>query len=242
MTSPAQWRAALLARDPRSWPAYLDEHSGLPGPRANTALATVAAELVDPALADALAASDDEYRAMCGSVALGARAADPATASRLRTLATDGRWRVREGVALGLQRLGDADPGRLRDLVLDWSAAPEPLVRRAAAAAICEPRLLRTPEAAAVAVEVCRRATAQLAAGGPAERRAPDSRTLRQALGYCWSVAVAADPGPGLAAFHDLDEADPDVGWIVAQNRRKRRLARLVEPSGLSVGSRPSSP
>lgn len=228
MTRATPWRAALLALDRGSWPTYLDEHSGLPGPRANLALATAFAEVADAALVDELAASDDEYRAMCGAVALGTRAADPAVASRLRALAADERWRVREGVATGLQRLGDLDPARLASIVLAWSDAPDPLVQRAAAAAICEPRLLRTPETAAIALEVCRRATAQLVARGPEERREPGARTLRQGLGYCWSVAVAADPAPGLAAFRALDDADPDVAWIVAQNRRKQRLARLL--------------
>lgn len=228
MTSATQWRDALLALDRGSWPAYLDEHSGLPGPRANTALATAFAEVADASLVDELAASEDEYRAMCGAVGLGARATDPGVASRLRALAADERWRVREGVALGLQRLGDIDPARLESIVLAWADAPDPLVPRAAAAAICEPRLLRTPAAAATAIKVCRRATAHLTARGPEQRREPGARTLRQALGYCWSVAVAADPEPGLAAFRALDDADPDVAWIVAQNQRKQRLARLL--------------
>jgi hypothetical protein len=47
----------------------------------------------------------DELRA-----ALRAR---PAAAAELARLADDDRWRVREGVAMGLQRLGDADLPRL---------------------------------------------------------------------------------------------------------------------------------
>jgi hypothetical protein len=58
--------------------------------------------------------------------------------------------------------------------------------------------------------------------------RALDVRTLRQALGYCWGVAVAADPAQGLPAFWALDEADPDVAWIVRKNLEKTRLIRLV--------------
>ncbi len=77
---------------------------------------------------------------------------------------------------------------------------------------------------------MCRRATASLAARPPAERRDPDVRTLRQGLGYCWSVAVAADPVPGLAAFADLESAadDAEVAWIVRENRKKKRLAALL--------------
>ena len=143
-------------------------------------------------------------------------------------IASDGRWRVREAVAMALQRLGDADLPAMHEIVLAWATDPDPLVQRAAAAGICEPRLLATPEAAAVAVEVCRRATDALVHLPAGERRHPDVRTLRQALGYCWSVAVAADPAPGLAAFDALDDGDADVAWLVRSNRTKKRLARLL--------------
>jgi len=55
-------------------------------------------------------------------------------------------------------------------------------------------------------------------------------RVLRQALGYCWSVAVAANPGPGLPLFHSLEaDPDPDIAWIVRQNRKKARLKSLLD-------------
>ncbi len=221
-------RAALQALGTDAWPAYLDAHSGLPGPRGNIELALVLADLAPAALADELIASGDEYRTFCGVVALGRRAHDPAVLARLHAHAADERWRVREAVAMALQRLGDDDLPALQDTVLAWADDPDPLVQRAAAAAVCEPRLLRTPAAAAVAVEVCRRATAALAARPADARRHTDVRTLRQGLGYCWSVAVAADPEPGLVAFEALDDSDPDEAWVVRENLRKKRLARLV--------------
>ena len=60
----------------------------------------------------------------------------------LRTLASDPRWRIREAVAMALQRWGDADMAGLLAEMADW-AAGNPLEQRAAAAALCEPRLLR---------------------------------------------------------------------------------------------------
>ena len=71
--------------------------------------------------------------------------------------------------------------------------------------------------------------TSSLAARPSAERRSPDVRTLRQALGYCWSVAVAADPDAGLDLFLALgDSPDPDVRWIHRENSKKKRLARYL--------------
>jgi len=225
-----EYRAELETLERAAWPAYLSERSGLPGPRGNIELGQAVADVGDRAMFDALIETGDEYLTFCGVVGLGAALADgdDSVTTALQRHAADARWRVREAVAMALQRLGDADLPRLLALVRRWVDDPDSLVQRAAAAAICEPRLLRDPEAAAAAVDVCRRATESLAARAPGERARPEARTLRQGLGYCWSVAVAADPGPGLSAFADLDETDPDVGWIVRENRRKKRLASLL--------------
>lgn len=129
------------------WEAYLREHSGLPGPRANLELAQAAADLGDLPRFERLAASDDEFLACCGAIGMGRLAAEGHLdlLPRLRRTAADPRWRVREGVVMGLQRLGDADMPRLLTEMERW-ADGEPLEQRAAVAALCEPRLLGTPE------------------------------------------------------------------------------------------------
>lgn len=212
---------------------FLTEHSNLPGPRGNLELAHAYADWASDDVVDALAVHvDDEYLQFCTALALGqrlARGEDPELVRVLRSHAADSRWRVREGVATGLQRVGDADLPRLCDLVLAWVDDDDPLVRRAAIAAICEPRLLKSASGAVTALEACDRATSWLAAL-PADRRRDGSvRTLRQALGYCWSVAIAADPAAGLARFEQLRESvDPDVHWIVRENLKKARLRTLL--------------
>jgi hypothetical protein len=50
---------------------------------------------------------------------------------------------------------------------------------------------------------------------------------LRQGLGYCWSVAVAALPDEGFPRMERLASLDdPDVRWVVRENLKKARLAR----------------
>ena len=46
-------------------------------------------------------------------------------------------------------------------------------------------------------MDLCAVATSALAARPRTQRLANDVRALRQALGCCWSVAVAADPAAG---------------------------------------------
>ncbi|GAB2473041.1 HEAT repeat domain-containing protein [Xylanimonas ulmi] len=201
-------------------------------------------------LADALAAARPGTSADCGSgeravggPADGGPAAVPTTSpaaaaliDRLRAHATDGSWRVREATAMALQRVGDAEPAALRSLVRAWAQDPHPLVRRAAVAGVCEPRLLRDPATATAALAACQTATALLARAPADARRDPDVRTLRQGLGYCWSVAVASDPSRGVPLFQALERDHPqdvDVAWIVRENRRKSRLRRVLdEPEG----------
>lgn len=230
MSHRGQYRLELRALNAMAWPAYLGEHSGLPGPRGNIELAQAVADEGDSDCFDRLIATDDEYLVFCGVVGLGRLLAEGAPVEdRLREHACDARWRVREAVAMALQRLGDADVARLLDLVTGWAIHPHPLVQRAAVAGVCEPRLLQAPAAAACAVNVCAQLTQGLAALPADKRRDAGVRTLRQALGYCWSVAVAADPTAGLPHFRALTACDdPDVAWIMRENRKKARLAKLL--------------
>lgn len=214
------------------WVDFLTQHSGLPGRRGNIELAKAIAEEADSPSIDAFIATDDEYLVFCGVVGLGRLLAEGVGGNleqRLRVHATDDRWRVREAVAMALQRLGDSDLRRMLDIVTGWAGDSNPLVQRAAVAGICEPRLLRTSGAAGTALEICDRVTRALAARSLDQRRRPGVRALRKALGYCWSVAVAADAARGLPSFAALAECpDPDVAWIVRENRKKARLARLL--------------
>ncbi|MFS0854406.1 HEAT repeat domain-containing protein [Microbacterium sp. 179-I 3D4 NHS] len=222
------WTSRLREQPPEDWPAFLTENSGLPGPRANLTLVAAAATTAEPDTIAILLEDGGEYTAMCAAAALAHRADDPAVEVRARTRATDERWRVREGVAIGLQLLGDQNPGALVRIVEAWIEDTHPLVQRAALAAICEPRLLREPATAVAALDACQRATAAFVALPTARRTDQDARSLRQALAYCWSIAVAAQPREGIDESSALDAADPDVAWIIAQNRRKKRLASLL--------------
>lgn len=226
------YRNELRGLGHSTWFGYLCEHSGLPGPRANLELLQAVADAGDARRFDEMIATDEEYLVACGVVGLGrllAAGAGGDIADRLRLHAVDPRWRVREAVAMALQRLGDADADQLFEMAEAWAADPHPLVQRAAIAGVCEPRLLRHSETAAQAIEICDRVSQALADRPAEQRREPEVRSLRQALGYCWSVAVAADPTPGLVKFHALSRHnDPDIAWIVRSNAKKSRLAKLL--------------
>lgn len=228
MTKRADYRAVLESLPPGEWTSYLDTESGLPGPRGNLELAAAFADVAEPGLVRSCAGSPDEYRALCGAIGLGRLLVegDSDAAAALLALAEDDRWRVREGVAMALQRLGDADMPALWGLTEQWVGGG-PLVRRAVAAGICEPRLLRAPADAAKALETLDRITIAVEGTDAASRRSEQFRVLRQGLGYCWSVAVAAVPATGFGYLEKWARSqDRDVRWIVRENLRKARLAK----------------
>lgn len=227
--------ASFLAAPDRE--AYLREHSGLPGPRGNLELIDVASATADRAdlirwagLASETAPENTPgvFLACVGIVGLGRMvgAGDRSLLPVLRRSSNDPRWRAREAVAMALQAWGDVDPDALGDEMERW-ASGSALEGRAAMAALCEPRLLRDPRTIARTLAILDRLTASVrdAAGG----RDPDIRVLRQALGYGWSVAVAADIMLGLPALEPwLPDPSPDVRWIVRQNLAKARLERAA--------------
>jgi hypothetical protein len=237
MSTKAQaYRATLRALPEGDWDAYLLRESGLPGPRGNLELAQAVA---DEAGADRLAqyaamgadiaptGTADEFLAFCGVVGLGRLLADGAEGvlADLRGHASDPRWRVREAVAMALQRLGDADIDRLLPVVRDW-AGGTPLEQRAAAAAICEPRLLRRREPVRAALGVLDLITASIP--GQHDRKTDAFMALRKGMGYCWSVAVAALPDEGRPLMERWAASDDrDIRWIIRENLRKGRLARV---------------
>jgi HEAT repeat len=217
--------------------AYLRTHSGLPGRRGNLELIDVASATTDRTDLERWASlppevapenSCDVFLVCVGTVGLGriVAAGDRTPLPTLRRLAGDPRWRVREAVAMALQAWGDACVEALLDEMEAWVDG-SPLEGRAAMAALCEPRLLHEPATVRRTIECLERLTRSV-------REAPDGaaadiRVLRQALGYGWSVAIAADVGLGLPAFEPwLVDPDPNVRWIVRSNLAKNRLANVA--------------
>jgi len=254
MSAIDMYRAALRGLPAADWEPYLLAHSNLPGPRGNLELAQTVANLGTEAQFRRWASLGPDvapentpgcFLTFCGTVGLGATLARDAGAGRgevpspeapggetpplrvLRTLASDPRWRVREAVATALQHWGDADmPGLLAEMA-DWSAG-NPWEQRAAAAALCEPRLLKNPEHAAATLRILDEITVRLAAVPAGDRRADAFKTLRQGLAYCWSVAVAALPDEGKLLMEKwLAGPDADIRWIMKENLHKKRLLKV---------------
>ena len=248
MTKVEEYRRAL--RELPDWEAFLLEHSGLPGPRGNLELAAAVAEEADEATLRrwaALGASEapfgsaEEFLPVCGVIGLGRLLAegDRMVLDELRGHASDSRWRVREAVAIALQRFGDADFDALLAEMQAWASGTA-LERRAAVAALCEPRLIVQRAHARAVLALLERVTAELPA---LDRRRDGFKTLRQALGYAWSVAVVALPDEGKPRFERLlASGDSDIRWVARENLRKKRLERMDRDWVEKARARPRRP
>jgi hypothetical protein len=237
-----EYRASLRAL-PAGWEPYLEAHSGLPGPRGNIELAQAVAEEATSTVLRSYSRRDDEFLAFCGTVGLGRLLAegDDAAEPELHLLAVDPRWRVREAVAMALQRLGDADESRMLSIAEKWAADSSLLVRRAAIAGVCEPRLL-TRSATPRILGVLDLATQALADCAEDERRSEPFRVLRQALAYCWSVAVAASPVAGFDRFQRWEASrDRDVRWMMRKNLAKARMRKAGPERCVDLAKRVAS-
>jgi hypothetical protein len=236
-TKRGTYRAHLPSLE--SWDDWLQQVSGLPGPRANLELIAVVAEEGSESFFQHCLALDhprvgvntpQAFLVICGIVGYGRLLAAGRTdlLPALHSYASDLRWRMREAVVLGLQELGAADMPALLALMEPWSIG-NPFEQRAAAAALCEPKLLIQRKHAEHVLALLDAITASISE--IADRKSEAFQALRKGLGYCWSVAVVAAPEPGKRLMERwLTSPDADIRWIMRENLAKSRLTRMDAP------------
>lgn len=220
----------------KDWDAYLMQESALPGPRANLELIQAVAEVGDESTFLHLLSytpdiapvnTQQEFLACCGTVGLGKLAKGGKTQylECLRLLASDPRWRTRECVAMALQIFGEEHMEELITEMEMW-AKGNSYEKRAAAAALCEPKLLKHKEQVSKVLQILDSITCSI-------ERIPDRKdegfkALKKGLAYCWSVAIVGSPEEGKQRFEKwMTYDDKDINWIVKENLKKERLKRM---------------
>lgn len=192
-----------------NWDIYLMEESGLPGPRANLELVNAVSKLGNEELFlrfisyspdKAPVNSQEEILTLCGTVGLGKLIAEGTKEyfDTLRTLASDCRWRVREGVAMALQIYGENYMSELINEMDKWSKGNN-FEKRAAIASLCEPKLLHKKEEVIRVLKIVN--TVMQCVKEASNRKDESFQTLKKGLAYCWSVAIVAEPSEGKKIF-----------------------------------------
>lgn len=214
------------------WVPFLLRESGLPGPRGNLELAHAAAQEGNKAQFEHFLTYHAEentpqvFVVFCGVMGLGKLSAtQPELFNRLREYASDPRWRIREAVATGLQLTGDQDMDLLVREMKKWIKGSW-YEKRAAAAALAEPRLLKQSKHARQVLQILDRITTSMEK--EVQSRDESFKVLRQGMAYCWSVAIAALPEDGKPMMERwLDSDDKDIRWMMKENLKKNRLVKM---------------
>jgi hypothetical protein len=237
--------------DERKLIEYLLSNSNLPGPRGNLELAAAFADMVEEKFAEdperlwrfclqLTVISADEapgnnpkgFLPFCGACALGALSAVSSACyqealARLKELATDPRWRIREAVVMGLQKLLEKQSQKTLNELEGWIVNGNWLTMRAVAAGVAEPALLREKQTAARALALHQQIFGQILSDK--ERKSEQFKTLKKGLGYTLSVVISAIPEEGFAYMEQLIESrkqDKDIQWVLKENLKKNRLVK----------------
>ena len=214
------------------WIPFLRKESGLPGPRGNLELAyAVAEEGNKKQFKQFLSFQAEEntpevFLVFCGVIGFGKLAAnDPTLFEQLLKYASDARWRIREAVATGLQLVGDQNMDLLLSEMQKWSKGNW-YEKRAAAAALAEPRLLKEPKYTRKVLRILDEITESMENADESKDEA--FKVLRQGMAYCWSVVVAALPEAGRPLMEKWsDSRDKDIRWMIRENLKKNRLIKM---------------
>ncbi len=228
---------------------YLISNSNLPGRRANLELAEAFTELVEgysmenadktwclcsklSEISPNKAPVNDprEFLSFCGAFTMGSVGSIIPkyyyeSLSRLRKLANDPRWRVREAVAKAIHRLIEKRHLETLRALEGWVEESEWLAMRAVAAGVAEPLSMRDKDTALRALELHKKIIDLMIASN--ERRSDEFRTLRKGLGYTLSVIIKAIPREGFEYMNQLTYLhDPDIRWIIKENLKKNRMIK----------------
>lgn len=229
--------------------AYIALNSNLPGPRANLELAHAFAEhvqeysakqgeklyqlcleLIKISIEEAPTNNSGEFLPFCGANGIAAIGSvlPPyynSALSTLRALANDPRWRIREAVCFGLQRLVAKRGWETLTKLEQWIFDGTLLELRAVAVAVAEPVLLTNEQIANMALHLHRQIFNRVQQ--TVDRQSEQFRILRKALGFSLSVLVCATPEQGFEFMHHLvNLKDADILWILKENLKKNRLIK----------------
>ncbi|MOA06141.1 hypothetical protein D3C78_1257660 [compost metagenome] len=139
---------------------------------------------------------------------------------------SDPRWRIREGSAMALQRIGEKEFSTIKELMEQMFDSSNLLERRAFVAALAHPPILEDSEAVSFALDLSERIIDDIVAD-PSLGRSEEYRVLSKGLEYAISVFVERMPLEGFALLNKYAmSGDKRIQKIVKSNIGKARIAK----------------
>jgi hypothetical protein len=220
-----------LIDDPVKLERFIIENSNLPGPRANLELAFALSEIYEnidvlkkwtEIGTDQADVNDPRsFLPFCAAVSLGRlypKTKDKEILRILTKMASDDRWRIREAVTFGFQRIGENDFSDLRRIFSEWLPKSNNREKRSILVSLAHPQFLDR--------------NTSLFCFGILENvfknmeRDDDFDILKKGLEFTLSVYVAANPEYGFSFIERWIGKDKDIDEIIKSNLKKNRLLK----------------
>jgi hypothetical protein len=143
----------------------------------------------------------------------------------IKEAAKDGRWRIREAVAMGIQRLLTNNPEKTLVELQKWLLEEDYYIWRAVIAGLAEPEILRDKKIARVALEYHQEILEELI--NKEESKSESYQKLKQALEYTLSVVVEQIPREGFKLMLKyVSHENRVISRIIKANLKKSRLLK----------------
>jgi hypothetical protein len=226
---------------------FLKADSNLPGPRGNLEMAYAFADCFDSdiggeawafvielsGIGSGQAPVNDpaEILPFCAALAAGSRYAHADEARKtqirkiLRSAMNDERWRMREGAAMGLQRIAEKDFGAVKGIFDSLYPESNFLEKRAVIAALAHPPILKNRDVALYSLKISEDIMDGIAALNPEELKSEGFKALFKGLGYALSVFAAYAPDEGFKMLGRFAAApQKHIKRIIRSNLGKARI------------------
>jgi hypothetical protein len=242
-------RSYLEINDEQILLDYFINESNLPGRRANLELAEAFTDIVGETDENssrklwnlclfligyspdkAPVNSPKEFLPFCGTWAIGAIGAIfpeyyQDSLNILKRLSSDLRWRMREAVAFGLQKLLLKHPQKTLTEMKKWIDDVNWLTLRAIVAGVAHPSVLIDNKITAIALEFHELIFSRIISSR--DLSSEEFKILKKGLSYTLSVIVQANPGEGFKFLNKYAISDnKQVQMVIKENLKKNRLAK----------------
>lgn len=243
----------LLIKNPNRFlelESLLISKSNLPGPRGNLGLADAFADCFETTevgnelwnllqgwlelpIDVAPTNHPKEFLPFCATLALGAyyfhanEIRRKEIVSLFKRAMGDSRWRMREAVAMGFQRIGETDFAVVKGLFDSWLADSNCLEKRAIVATLAHPPMLKENQNVLYCLDITEQILNWVIFNGKESCSPEDFKVLSKGLEYSISVFVAQEPEMGFALLKKFAAIeDKRIKKIVKSNLGKARLTK----------------
>lgn len=145
--------------------------------------------------------------------------------------ASDGRWRIREAVAMGFQRVSEKNFTVIKELFSEWVRKASLLEKRAILATLAHPPVLDNKENVIFCFRIADEILQGLLKLNGIERKSEEFAILKKGLEFTISVYVACLPEEGFRFLKKwAQKDDADIKRILKSNLSKTRLIKKYGP------------